>query len=474
MEKMRDSIDFKNKNIAALFRKLLFPTVLGMIFSALFVITDGIFVGKGIGSDALAAVNIVAPLWLFSTGIGLMFGVGASVVASIHLSQGKVKVARINITQSIVISTLLLILTSTLFCIFAPEIVRLLGGTDRLLPLATEYLRWFVPFSAFTALLNSGMFFLRLDGSPNYAMMCNIVAAVLNIILDYLFIFVFGWGMFGAAFASGIGTAIGALMIIAYLINPRYTLRFYPVKLSKKSMQLTRRNVGYMCRLGSSAFLCEIAIACMMFVGNQVFIYYLKEDGVAAFSIACYFFPIIFMVYNAIAQSAQPIISYNYGLNEEKRVRQTYLLALKTAICCGAGFGLITMFCSHEIVAMFIDRSYPAYDIAVKGLPLYAAGFIFFAVNIVSIGYFQSVERAKYATFITLLRGFILLTICFYGLPLLMGNAGIWLATPLAELLTTLFIFIIYRWQKKKHKENIVSLRHGNHDKEILPEIQAT
>lgn len=197
----RDSIDFKNTDIAALFRKLLLPTVLGMIFSALFVITDGIFVGKGIGSDALAAVNIVAPLWLFSTGIGLMFGVGASVVASIHLSHGKVKAARINITQSIVVSSLLLIGTSTLFCSFAPQVVHLLGGSERLTPLAVEYMVWFVPFSVFTALLNSGMFFLRLDGSPNFAMMCNIVAAVLNIILDYLFIFPFGWGMFGAAIA---------------------------------------------------------------------------------------------------------------------------------------------------------------------------------------------------------------------------------------------------------------------------------
>ena len=122
---MRDSIDFKNMDTAALFRKLLLPTVLGMIFSALFVITDGIFVGKGIGSDALAAVNIVAPLWLFSTGIGLMFGVGASVVASIHLSHNKPKTARINITQSIVVSSLLLMCTSTLFCLFAPQVVHL-------------------------------------------------------------------------------------------------------------------------------------------------------------------------------------------------------------------------------------------------------------------------------------------------------------------------------------------------------------
>lgn len=471
MEKLRDSIDFKNTDVATLFRKLLLPTVLGMIFSALFVITDGIFVGRGVGSDALAAVNIVAPLWLYSTGIGLMFGVGASVVASIHLSHGKVKVARINITQAIVVSSLLLICTSTLFCIFAPEVVSLLGGSERLTPLAVEYMRWFVPFSAFTALLNSGMFFLRLDGSPNYAMMCNIVAAIVNIILDYLFIFPFGWGMFGAAIASAIGTTAGALMIVFYLMRRRCALRFYPVKLSWKSLQLTCRNVGYMCRLGSSAFLCETAIACMMFVGNLVFIHYLKEEGVAAFSIACYFFPIIFMVYNAIAQSAQPIISYNYGLQENLRVRRAYMLALKTAIVCGICFTLTTMLCSPQIVAMFIDRSYPAYEIAVKGLPLYATGFVFFAINIVSIGYFQSVERAKYATFITLLRGFILLTACFFGLPLLMGTEGIWLATPLAEVLTTIIIFVIYMARSRKHRENSISLQNGDYDKEILQKI---
>ena len=100
---MKDSIDFGSMEIPKLFRKLLIPTVLGMVFSAVFVITDGIFVGQGIGSDALAAVNITAPLFLISTGIGLMFGVGASVVASIHLSQGKLKTARINVTQAVVV-----------------------------------------------------------------------------------------------------------------------------------------------------------------------------------------------------------------------------------------------------------------------------------------------------------------------------------------------------------------------------------
>ena len=114
---MKDSIDFGAMNISKLFRKLLIPTVLGMVFSAIFVITDGIFVGKGVGSDALAAVNITAPLFMITTGIGLMFGVGASVVASIHLSHGKQKVAGINITQALVFSSLLIFLLSA-FCFF--------------------------------------------------------------------------------------------------------------------------------------------------------------------------------------------------------------------------------------------------------------------------------------------------------------------------------------------------------------------
>ncbi len=335
---MKDSIDFGSMEIPKLFRKLLIPTVLGMIFSAVFVITDGIFVGRGIGSDALAAVNITAPLFLISTGVGLMFGVGASVVASIHLSQGKVKVARINVTQAVAVSSLLLAAYSFLITSCAREVALLLGSSERLLPLAVEYMHWFAPFLPFSALLSSGMFFIRLDGSPNYAMLCNAVPAVINIVLDYVFIFILGWGMTGAALATSLGYIVGAGMILGYLGRRRNVVRLCRVKTSRKSMRLTLRNVEYMCRLGLSTFLCEGAIATMMFAGNYVFIRYLGEDGVAAFSIACYFFPIIFMVYNAIGQSAQPILSYNFGAGNGARVRKAFRLALMTALTAGLGF----------------------------------------------------------------------------------------------------------------------------------------
>lgn len=437
-------------DIPQLFRRLLIPTVLGMVFSAAFVITDGIFVGRGIGSDALAAVNITSPLFLISAGVGLMFGVGASVVASIHLSHGKVRTARINITQAAVVSTLLLLLYSLVISLRTPEVARLLGSSDRLLPLAVEYMRWFVPFLPFSALLSSGMFFIRLDGSPTYAMFCNAVPAVINIVLDYVFIFICGWGMLGAALATSLGYVVGAAMIVVYLSRRRCKVRFCRVKTSRKSLRLTLRNVGYMCRLGLSSFLCEAAIATMMFAGNYVFIRYLGEDGVAAFSIACYFFPIIFMVNNAIGQSAQPILSYNFGAGNPDRVRKAFHLALATAVGFGACVFLVTALASREIVAMFIAPEFPAYGMAVEGLPLFAAGFVFFAVNIVSINYFQSVERPRPAMALTLLRGFVFLVGCFFGLPLVAGVPGIWLAVPLSEVLTFCVVVAIYA-RRPKH-----------------------
>lgn len=446
---MKDSIDFGNMAIPKLFRKLLLPTVLGMVFSAIFVITDGIFVGHGLGSDALAAVNITAPLFLLNTGTGLMFGVGASVVASIHLSHGKQKSACINVTQAIIVSTLFLALI-WLFVILNTEKVALwLGSSARLLPLVKEYMHWFLPFLVFSALLSSGMFFIRLDGSPQYAMMCNVIPALLNIVLDYWFIFPLQWGMLGAALATSLGYIVGAAMILWYLLFKGQTIKLYRIKTHLKSLRMTCRNVGYMCRLGFPSFLCEAAIAMMMFTGNYVFMRDAGEDGVAAYSIACYFFPIIFMVYNAIAQSVQPILSYNYGAGEQRRVYEACKIALQTAI----GFGVLCFFltsaCIHGIVSLFVSPAYKAYELAVEGLPLFASGFIFMAVNMVAIGYFQSIERDATAMTVTIMRGFIFLLLGFWIMPQIAGMAGNWLAVPLAEFLTFLLIIGIY-WSNRK------------------------
>lgn len=243
-------------------------------------------------------------------------------------------------------------------------------------------------------------------------------------------------------------------MILAYMLQSKRHLHLVKVKVSLKSMRQALHGVGYMCRLGFSTFLCQASVATMMFAGNSAFMHYLGEDGVAAYSIACFFFPIVFMVYNAIAQSAQPILSYNYGIGDKNRVNTALKLSLGTAIFCGLVVFVLTIFYSSNIVSLFVRPSSPAYAIASEGLPLFASGFICFGINMVSIGYYQSLERHRPANYVTVLRGFILMLLCFQLMPLFLGTKGMWLAVPMTELITFIFILTIYSRSRVLKMEN--------------------
>ena len=248
----------------------------------------------------------------------------------------------------------------------------------------------------------------------------------------------------GAALASAISVIVGSIMIVVYIVGFSKVLHLYRPKFSLKSILLTIRNIGYMLKLGSSAFLTEAAIACMMLVGNYIFMRYLGEDRVAAYSVACYCFPIVFMVNNAIAQSTQPIIRYNYGIQQWKRVRQAFKLALLCAVVCGGLAGVGTILFCPEVSSLFLGNHGNAYEIAVSGIPYFSLGYVFFALNIVCIGYYQSIERFKPATLFTILRGIVIITLSFMYLPVVCGIKGIWMAVPLSELITFVIIVVYY------------------------------
>lgn len=450
----RDSIDFGTMKISNLFSRMFVPTLLGMLFTATITIADGIFVGRGVGSDGLAAVNIVAPLFMITTGVGLLFGIGASVVAAIHLSQNNPKAARINITQALIVSSILMILVSALVLVFHKEVGYLFGSSEKLLPLVLDYMDWLIPSLIFGMVMSMGLFIIRLDGSPLYAMLCNAVPAILNVMLCYLFVIELKWGIKGSAIASSVSVVVGGMMAVIYITSFSKTLPLYRLKISRTSMMLAARNIGYMIKLGSSALLGELAIACMMLAGNYVFIRALGEDGVAAFSVACYCLPLVFMVNNAIAQSAQPIISYNYGSGNSIRVKKAKILSISFSLLFGVIAMIATNLFCKPLVSLFLDPSCKAYNIAVNGMPYFALGFVFFAFNIVSVGYYQSIEKAKRAITYTLLRGFVFMIICFLTLPLLFGEKGMWLSVPCSELLTTIIIvvsWIIVRNQQEQY-----------------------
>ena len=446
----RDEIDFGTLKVSVLFRKLFIPTLFGMLSISAVTVADGIFVGHGVGSDGIAAVNIYVPLLMLFQGVGLMIGIGCSVVASIHLSRAKVKAARLNVTQAMIVVTALTLLLSLLIVVFPDRPACLLGSSDRLLPLVKDYLLWFTPALVFQMWTAVGLFVIRLDGAPKLAMWCSVVAALLNVVLDWLFIFPLGWGVMGAAFATAISVSVGGVIVVVYLSFFARTLRFCPLKRSRKSLRLSLRNVGYQCRIGSSALLGEATLAMLMFVGNLTFMHYLGDDGVGAFGIACYYIPFVFMVGNAIAQSAQPIISYNFGAGVRERVIEAAQIALATAVVCGAAVTAVFIGSPRLLVGLFLDPATHAARIAIEGLPWFALGFICFIVNLTAIGYYQSLERVGIASGFALLRGFVFLVPSFLFMPRLCGTEGIWLAMPLSELLTALVILGVSLWRRQR------------------------
>lgn len=441
----RDAIDFERDRVSVLFRKLLIPTLLGTISISAVTAIDGIFVGHGVGADGVAAVNIVVPIYQIMSGIGLMIGAGCSVVASIHLSRHNARVARLNISQAIILTSLLVTILSVLVLAFPVHIARVLGASDTLMPQVVDYLRWIMPCYLFDMWSMIGLFVIRLDGSPRYAMWCNIVPAVLNVLLDWLFIFPLGMGVKGAAIATTISIAVGGIMALVYLLFVAEKLYLVPLKLSQKSIMLALRNIGYQCKIGSSSLFGELTLAVFIFTGNLVFMRYLGDAGVGAFGIACYYAPFFFMMGNAIAQSAQPIISYNYGISRWKEVGEAHTLLLVTSAAIGAIVALMFMFVPDKLVALFVDTASEAGEIAINGFPYFAVGIIFFILNVAIVGYYQSVEQIKRATAFVFLRGFAFLVPSFILLPQLIGIDGIWLAMPLAELMTLIVILLSSR-----------------------------
>ncbi len=443
-------IDFGRAKVSSLFNRVFFPTLLGMLGMSAMTAIDGIFIGHSVGSDGIAAVNIVVPVLMLLTGVGLMVGMGCSVVSSLRLARGQVLAARVSVTRAMLFVTAVAVVVVGAMLAFPDASARALGSSEHLLPLVREYMVWYIPSWLFMLWTAVALFVIRLDGAPNLAMACSLTSAVLNVFLDWLFMFPFGWGIMGAAFATSLSTAAGGVIAVAYLLFFARRLRVVRVRVGWRALRAAARDLAGQCRVGSLSLLAEATLAVLTFMGNYVFMSYLGDDGVGAFGIACYYTPFVFMVGNAIAQSAQPIISYNFGLKAWPRVRAAERVALRTAVVCGlvvtAGF----VFFARELVGLFVPLDNAAARLAVEGFPYFSAGFVFFILNLAVIGYFQSLERMRPATVFALLRGVAWLVPSFLLLPGLLGTRGIWLALSVSELLTFLCVAVFFAVRRRR------------------------
>jgi len=334
------------------------------------------------------------------------------------------------------VATLLMTIISIAVYFFRIPFLRLLGSSDALLPLCEDYLLTILPGCICIIIQMIGTFVIRLDGSPKFAASLEIFPGLLNIFLDWLFVFPMQMGIAGSGIASSISCAAAAAMVVWYMFFRSQTVKICRLKISQTSFYLTARNVGYMVRSGFSSMLGELAMSMMLLTGNYVFIRELGEDGVAAFSVACYLYPIVFMINNAVAESAQPIISFNHGAGNRYRVKRAFRVSLSTATICGVLSTTFLTLGAKPLVGLFLQAGTRAYEIAIAGLPLFAYSAIFFAMNIAIIGYYQATEQNTRATLCMLFRGLIFLVPAFILMPMFISPQGMWLAVPVTECMT--------------------------------------
>lgn len=438
-------LDFGGGEIPKLFRILFFPTLAAMVFDALFVIVDGIFIGHGVGPSGIAAISIVSPLFAIVSGTGLMFGIGASVLASISMAKKHIPEADQIITQAFTVGTLLMLVVAVMCFFFSGDVVDFLGCSATLEGYCRDYLHWLLPGIVFLMFQYIGMMLIRLDGSPKYAMFCNVIPGIVNVVLDWVFIFPLGMGVKGAAMATSISCMLGGSMAVFYFLRLSEVLNFARLRFTIEEISDALRHAWAIIKIGFATLLTELAMSVMLFTANHVFIDMLGDSGVAAFSIACYLFPFLFSVNNSVSEAIQPIISFNFGAGKHERVKRALHTAILAALICGAVEVTVIAGGARYLVMMFLNPGTEAFELAVAGLPKFALCGIFFALNIAFIGYYQAMKRSAMATGFTLLRGMVFVVPCLLFLPAVVGIPGLWLAIPVSEFLTFIVILIAYK-----------------------------
>lgn len=423
-------------NVVKLYFKYFFPTMCAALSTSVYILFDTIFIGQGVGSKGLTALNILLPIYSIYFGTGLLIGIGGSTLMSIEKGRERLDKANKIFTLSFILGLIL----ATIYCIigfvFLEEIALVLGATKEIMPFVKEYMV-VVVIGTIPFVMGSVMApFIRADKAPKKAMFAVIFSGFLNIILDYIFVFPLDMGMRGAAIATVFSYTISCLILLTHLLSKNNTLRF------KKDFY----KLSYITRIfkcGLPSLFIEVSLGFVIFIFNIQILKIIGDDGVTAYSIISNTGIIAVALFNGISQTIQPLISINMGANLKERATRLRNLGLFTALVIGVAFFILCIIFPEQIVRIFVNPNNEVLAIAINSIRIYSIAFIVMGINMVSGAYFQSIELAKESFIIAFCRGLLFVSICVFILPIFLGINGVWLSVPIGELLT-LFVTIVF------------------------------
>ncbi|HIZ54660.1 MAG TPA: polysaccharide biosynthesis C-terminal domain-containing protein [Firmicutes bacterium] len=422
-----------------LFFKYLIPSISATLVTSIYLLADSIIIGKGVGSDGLAALNLLLPLFSLYSGLGTLFGVGGGVLISMYNGSGDRKCANTFFTVSTVciaaVSLLMLIFSVTFF----KPLLFALGATEESYPLVAEYSRYLVGFSFVFSLSNFLQTIVRNDHAPKTAMIAVISGGVANVILDLIFIYLFDWGMAGGAIATVIGSLLTVCILLTHFFSSKCTLSFVRGSICLK-------NILRVLHSGAASFLMEISAGIVTFVLNLQILKLIGNTGIVIYSVIANSSLIANSFFNGVAQASQPLIATNYGARAMERVQKILRIAALISAGLGIFFTGIGILFPARLIQIFVFSTPEILNLGESALRIYFCTFLFINLNILLSTYFQSVIRPTLALIMNLLRGLFLSTLFAFVFPALFGTSAIWFVMPAAECITLLLgAYFFYR-----------------------------
>ena len=456
MEKDKENIQAENPlgtaPVGGLIRKFAIPAIISMLVSAMYNIVDQIFIGQGVGMLGNAATNVAFPVTTIATAMALLLGIGGASNYNLEVGAGREKKAS-GIAGTALSS---LVISGAVLCVivllFLKPLLTLFGATKDVMPYAVDYTGITALGLPFYILSVGGNHVVRADRSPTYSMACVTAGAVINTILDPLFIFGFGWGIKGAAWATVIGQVVSGILVVVYF------WKFRKMYLEKSMLKPKFSYLKAVAALGLASCINQIAMALVQIVLNNILRYYGaasiygSDIPIACVGVISKVNQVFMAICIGISQGCQPIWGFNYGAEKYSRVRQTYRYSVTACTIIATGFFLCFQLFPHQIVGIFGTGSDLYFQFAERYLKIYM--FMTFANGIqpMSSGFFTSIGKAKLGVVMSLTRQVLFLLPLIVLFPLFMGIDGVMYAGPIADAAAFALAIIFARRELMKMK----------------------
>lgn len=448
------------EKISTLLARYALPAIVAMASSSIYNIIDSVFLGHGVGAVALSALAVAMPLMNISSALGSMVGIGSAALVSIRIGQGRRQDAFRILGNAVLLSFVLGLSLSVVALLFLDDILVLFGASATTLPYARDFMRIILAGNVVTHLYLSLNEVLRASGYPTRSMTVMLTAVLLNCMLNPLFIFGLGWGVAGSACATVIAQSAALCMEIRHYGSPDSYLHF-----RRGIFSFDRRIVGGIIAIGLAPFLLHLCASAVVIFINRALLRYGGDIYVGAYGVVNRVALLFIMIVSGLNQGMQPIVGYNYGAERYGRVRKAFGLTALTAVCVMSVALLISQLLPRQVAGLFVSdgdaSAAQLVDIAAHGMRIVMIVFPAVGFQIVSSNFFQYIDKAPKAIFLSLTRQMIFLIPLLIVLPQYYGTSGVWYSMPIADGIASLLagVLIFRQMRKLKKMEGKGSIR---------------